>query len=57
MLSLELSLQKSQILSEKRYLFWNFRDPRIVDFDQTDIYTKLEIRISRGLNYRRLIHL
>lgn len=50
MLSLELSLQNSQILSEKRYLFWNFRDPRIVDFDQTDIYTKLEIRISRGLN-------
>lgn len=50
MLSLELSLQKSQILSEKRYLFWNFRDPRIADFDQTDIYTKLEIRISRGLN-------
>lgn len=28
MLSLELSLQKSQILSEKRYLFWNFRDPK-----------------------------
>lgn len=27
MLSIELSLQKSQILSEKRYLFWNFAIP------------------------------